>query len=61
MLDTTICTFCESGDHEHPAYSPEVCKCGCRCHGLTPAVGLVDLVFNPGKLGVLPIENPVHC
>ena len=33
MSDTTICIFCESGDHEHPAYDARVMRCGCACHG----------------------------
>lgn len=32
MPDTTICIFCESGDHEHPAYDARVMRCGCACH-----------------------------
>lgn len=32
MPDTTICVFCESGDHEHPAYDVRVMRCGCACH-----------------------------
>jgi hypothetical protein len=54
MKDTALCTFCEQGNHDHPAYSPEVCRCGCPCHG--SFVGDSQLTAPSKAVGSLPVE-----
>lgn len=54
MKDTALCTFCEQGNHDHPAYSPEVCRCGCPCHG--SLVGDSQLTASCKAVGSLPVE-----